>query len=126
MRAITLARGAEFFPPNFVSLFDDSASVSLDVFFDPKAGAIDKTVGMFNLLRKEVKKHGGWSPLTSWSHNTRALGEQAAGWGVNVARVLLTEVSDNVLKGAETQGVDGLVSELSTFLTQSTDRNSSE
>ncbi|RDX94017.1 hypothetical protein CR513_23640, partial [Mucuna pruriens] len=38
MRAIYIAKGSPLLPPDFVSIFDDMASSSLDVFFDPSRG----------------------------------------------------------------------------------------
>jgi hypothetical protein len=38
MRAIYIAKGSPLLPPDFVSIFDDLASSSLDVFFDPSHG----------------------------------------------------------------------------------------
>lgn len=38
MRAIYIAKGSTLLPPDFVSIFDDLASSSLDVFFDPSRG----------------------------------------------------------------------------------------
>lgn len=38
MRAIYIAKGSPLLPPDFVSIFDDLASSSLDVFFDPSRG----------------------------------------------------------------------------------------
>ncbi|RVX23531.1 hypothetical protein CK203_000233 [Vitis vinifera] len=41
MRAIYIAKGRPLLPPSFASIFDDSASSSLDVFFDPSSGLIN-------------------------------------------------------------------------------------
>ena len=38
MRAIYIAKGSPLLPPDFVSMFDDLASSSLDIFFDPSRG----------------------------------------------------------------------------------------
>lgn len=108
MRAVYIAKGSKLLPPAFASLFDDSAASSLDVFFDPANGSIDMqglTIGMFNLLRKGLNKRG-------YSGTSRYIGDlehmmKAA--GSNIIFAVLTEVSDNVLKGAETGGVDGMV-----------------
>ncbi|XP_024974996.1 uncharacterized protein LOC112513098 isoform X4 [Cynara cardunculus var. scolymus] len=67
MRAIYIAKGSPLLPPAFASIFDDLASSSLDVFFDPSSGL--------------VKLPG-----------------------------LTLEISDSVLRGAETSGVDGMFS----------------
>lgn len=40
MRAIYLAKGSLLLPPSFASMFDDLASSSLDVFFDPSQGLL--------------------------------------------------------------------------------------
>jgi hypothetical protein len=108
MRAIYIARGSSLLPPAFASLFDDSASSSLDVFFDPSNGSIDMqglTLGMFNILSKGLRKkgQGGTSRyLGDLEHTMRAAGS-------NLLFAVVTEVSDSVLKGAETSGFDGLV-----------------
>lgn len=41
MRAIYIAKGSPLLPPAFASIFDDLASSSLDVFFDPSTGLIN-------------------------------------------------------------------------------------
>lgn len=41
MRAIYIAKGSPLLPPAFASIFDDLASSSLDVFFDPSSGLIN-------------------------------------------------------------------------------------
>lgn len=41
MRAIYIAKGSPLLPPDFVSIFDDLASSSLDVFFDPSRGLMN-------------------------------------------------------------------------------------
>lgn len=49
MRAIYIAKGSPLLPPAFASIFDDLASSSLDVFFDPSSGLLNLpglTVGM--------------------------------------------------------------------------------
>lgn len=40
LRAIYIAKGSQLLPPAFASIFDDAASSSLDVFFDPSDGSI--------------------------------------------------------------------------------------
>lgn len=40
MRAIYIAKGSPLLPPAFASIFDDLASSSLDVFFDPSTALI--------------------------------------------------------------------------------------
>lgn len=41
MRAIYIAKGSPLLPPTFVSIFDDLASSSIDVFFDPSRALIN-------------------------------------------------------------------------------------
>lgn len=41
MRAIYIAKGSPLLPPAFASIFDDLASSSLDVFFDPSSGLLN-------------------------------------------------------------------------------------
>ncbi|XP_054810227.1 uncharacterized protein LOC129311789 isoform X2 [Prosopis cineraria] len=41
MRAMYIAKGSPLLPPDFVSIFDDLASSSLDVFFDPSRGLMN-------------------------------------------------------------------------------------
>ncbi|KAK8964258.1 hypothetical protein KSP40_PGU006437 [Platanthera guangdongensis] len=40
IRAVYIAKGSSLLPPAFSSIFDDTASSSLDVFFDPSDGSI--------------------------------------------------------------------------------------
>lgn len=47
MRAIYIAKGSPLLPPAFASIFDDLASSSLDVYFDPSRGLIN--IPGFNL-----------------------------------------------------------------------------
>lgn len=50
MRAIYIAKGSPLLPPSFTSIFDDLASSSLDVFFDPSSGLPNLpgvTIGIF-------------------------------------------------------------------------------
>ncbi|XP_024524529.1 uncharacterized protein LOC112344305 isoform X2 [Selaginella moellendorffii] len=108
MRAIYIARGSKLLPPGFSSLFDDSAASSLDVFFDPANGSIDLqglTLGMFNLLSRGLRKRGqgGTSRYLGDLENTVKKA------GSNIVFAVVTELSDNVLKGAETNGFDGMV-----------------
>lgn len=49
MRAVYIAKGSPLLPPAFASIFDDLASSSLDVFFDPSTGHLNLpglTIGM--------------------------------------------------------------------------------
>lgn len=41
MRAIYVTKGSSLLPPSFASIFDDSASSVLDVFFDPSDGSLN-------------------------------------------------------------------------------------
>lgn len=53
MRAIYIAKGSPLLPPEFASIFDDLASSSLDVFFDPSSGLVKLpglTLGITNSL----------------------------------------------------------------------------
>lgn len=53
MRAIYIAKGSPLLPPDFVSIFDDLASSSLDVFFDPSRALVTLpglTLGMSSTL----------------------------------------------------------------------------
>lgn len=73
MRAIYIAKGSPLLPPAFASIFDDLASSSLDVFFDPSSGLLNVpgvTLGIsfslymlgdyqndtfsFNVIREEI------------------------------------------------------------------------
>lgn len=41
MRSIYIAKGSTLLPPAFASVFDDTASASLDMFFDPSSGLVN-------------------------------------------------------------------------------------
>lgn len=41
MRSVSIARGSQLLPPAFASIFDDLASSSLDIFFDPSQGLMN-------------------------------------------------------------------------------------
>ncbi|CAM6111804.1 unnamed protein product [Calypogeia fissa] len=110
MRAIYIARGSKLLPPGFASLFDDSAASSLDVFFDPSNGSVDLqglTLGMFGMLKRGLRKkgRGGGTQryLGDLQHTVKAAGS-------NILFAAVTEVSDSVLKGADTYGFDGVLS----------------
>ncbi|KAH7331713.1 hypothetical protein KP509_20G047600 [Ceratopteris richardii] len=108
MRAVYIAKGSKLLPPAFTSLFDDSAASSLDVFFDPSRGTVDiqgLTLGMFNFLSNGLKKRG----LSGTNRYIGDLEHTMKTAGSNILFAVLTEVSDNVLKGAETGGFDGMV-----------------
>ncbi|KAH9301469.1 hypothetical protein KI387_013052, partial [Taxus chinensis] len=108
MRAIYIAKGSQLLPPAFTSLFDDTASSSFHLFFDPSTGSVDVqslTIGMFNLLRKGIKKKGFFGTHRHIVDLERTMKKA----GSNVLFAVITEVSDSVLKGAETSGFDGVV-----------------
>ncbi|BBN13913.1 hypothetical protein MPTK1_6g07390 [Marchantia polymorpha subsp. ruderalis] len=108
MRAIYIARGSKLLPPGFASLFDDSAASSLDVFFDPSSGSVDLqglTLGMFGVLSRGLRKQGKGG-------TQRYLGDlekSVKAAGSNLVFAVITEVSDSVLKGADANGFDGVV-----------------
>jgi hypothetical protein len=57
MRAIYIAKGSPLLPPDFVSIFDDLASSSLDVFFDPSRALKTLpglTLGMFHAVHSLI------------------------------------------------------------------------
>ncbi|CAN1225139.1 hypothetical protein LINGRAPRIM_LOCUS954 [Linum grandiflorum] len=61
MRAIYIAKGSPLLPPAFASIFDDMASSSLDVFFDPSRGLASLpgiTVGTFRLISNCIDGRG--------------------------------------------------------------------
>jgi len=63
LRAIYVTKGSSLLPPSFASIFDDSASSVLDVFFDPSDGSLNVpglTIGMFKFISKNMKS-GGFS-----------------------------------------------------------------
>lgn len=41
LRAIYVTKGSSLLPPSFASIFDDSASSVIDVFFDPSDGSLN-------------------------------------------------------------------------------------
>ncbi|KAL4568657.1 hypothetical protein LXL04_024272 [Taraxacum kok-saghyz] len=107
MRAIYIAKGSPLLPPAFASIFDDLASSSLDVFFDPSSGLIKLpglTLGTFKLLSKYINGKG----LSGTKRYLGDLGKTLKTAGSNVLFVAVTEISDSVLKGAETSGFNGM------------------
>ncbi|XP_031387722.1 uncharacterized protein LOC116200899 isoform X2 [Punica granatum] len=107
MRAIYIAKGSPLLPPGFASIFDDLASSSLDVFFDPSHGLMKLpglTLGTFKLLSKSIGGKG-FSGTKRYFGDLRKTLMSA---GSNVLFAAVTEVSDSVLKGAETSGFDGM------------------
>ncbi|KAI9166047.1 hypothetical protein LWI28_025262 [Acer negundo] len=109
MRSIYIAKGSPLLPPSFASIFDDSASSSLDVFFDPSRGLMNLpgvTLGTFKLISKCIDDKG----FSGTKRYFGDLGKTLRTAGSNVVFAAVTEISDSVLKGAETSGFDGLVS----------------
>ncbi|KAF7809778.1 putative vacuolar protein sorting-associated protein 13C [Senna tora] len=109
MRAIYIAKGSPLLPPDFVSIFDDMASSSLDVFFDPSRGLTNLpglTLGTFKFISKCIQG-GGFSGTKRYFGD---LGKTLRSAGSNVAFAAVAEISDSVLKGAEANGFNGMVS----------------
>ncbi|WOH10040.1 hypothetical protein DCAR_0729501 [Daucus carota subsp. sativus] len=109
MRAIYIAKGSPLLPPAFASIFDDSASSSLDVFFDPSSGLINLpglTIGTFKLISKSIDSKG----FSGTKRYFGDLGKTLKAAGSNILFAATTEISDSILKGAETSGFNGMVS----------------
>ncbi|XP_065873049.1 uncharacterized protein [Euphorbia lathyris] len=109
MRAIYIAKGSHLLPPDFVSMFDDLASSSLDAFFDPSRALVNLpgfTVGTFKFLSKCIQKKGFSGTKRYFGDLERTLKTV----GSNVLFAAVTEISDSVLRGAERSGFDGMVS----------------
>ncbi|CAM0949165.1 unnamed protein product [Alopecurus aequalis] len=107
LRAIYVTKGSLLLPPSFASIFDDSASSVLDVFFDPSDGSINLpglTIGMFKFISKNIKS-GGFSGTKRYLGD---LGKTVKTASSNALFAAITEVSDNVVKGAETNGLNGM------------------
>uniref|UniRef100_A0A453JT48 Senescence domain-containing protein n=1 Tax=Aegilops tauschii subsp. strangulata TaxID=200361 RepID=A0A453JT48_AEGTS len=105
MRAIYVTKGSSLLPPSFASMFDDSASSVLDVFFDPSDGSLNLpglTIGMFKFISKNMKSGGTKRYLGD-------LGKTVKTASSNALFAAITEVSDSVVKGAETNGLNGMV-----------------
>ncbi|XP_073156297.1 uncharacterized protein [Henckelia pumila] len=108
MRAIYMAKGSPLLPPAFASIFDDSASSSLDVFFDPSSGLLNLpgvTIGTLKLISKFIDNKG----FSGTRRYFGDLGKTLKTAGSNILFAAVTEVSDCVLKGAETSGFSGMV-----------------
>ncbi|PQP92489.1 uncharacterized protein Pyn_24908 [Prunus yedoensis var. nudiflora] len=108
MRAIYIAKGSPLLPPDFVSIFDDLASSSLDVFFDPSRGLKNLpglTLGTFKLISKCIDGNG----FSGTKRYFGDLGKSLRTAGSNVLFAAVTEISDSVLKGAEASGFNGVV-----------------
>uniref|UniRef100_A0ACD6A2G5 Uncharacterized protein n=1 Tax=Avena sativa TaxID=4498 RepID=A0ACD6A2G5_AVESA len=105
LRAIYVTKGSLLLPPSFASIFDDSASSVLDVFFDPSDGSLNLpglTIGMFKFISKNMKSGGTKRYLGD-------LGKTVKTASSNALFAAITEVSDNVVRGAETNGLNGMV-----------------
>uniref|UniRef100_A0A2N9G322 Vacuolar protein sorting-associated protein 13 VPS13 adaptor binding domain-containing protein n=2 Tax=Fagus sylvatica TaxID=28930 RepID=A0A2N9G322_FAGSY len=108
MRAIYIAKGSPLLPPDFVSMFDDLASSSLDVFFDPSHGLRNLpglTLGTFKFLSTFIGGKGSFGSKRYFGD----LGKTVRTAGSNVLFAAVTEISDSVLKGAEASGFNGMV-----------------
>ncbi|KAL9253019.1 Intermembrane lipid transfer protein VPS13-like protein [Drosera capensis] len=111
MRAIYIAKGSSLLPPTFASVFDDLASSSLDVFFDPSSNLLNVqglTLGTFKLLSKYIERKG----FSGTKRYFGDLGKTLKTAGSNILFSAVTEVSDSVLKGAESSGFSGMVRSL--------------
>ncbi|KAI4327520.1 hypothetical protein L6164_019969 [Bauhinia variegata] len=110
MRAIYIAKGSPLLPPDFVSIFDDLASSSLDVFFDPSRGSTMNlpgfTLGTFKFISKCIQGEG----FSGTKRYFGDLGKTLRSAGSNVAFAAVAEISDSVLKGAEANGFNGMLS----------------
>ncbi|XP_021758394.1 uncharacterized protein LOC110723347 isoform X1 [Chenopodium quinoa] len=108
MRAIYIAKGSPLLPPAFASVFDDLASSSLDVFFDPSSNLFNVrglTVGTFKLIKKCIEDKGFYGTKRYFGDLSKTLRNA----GSNILFAAVTEVSDSVLKGAESSGFNGMV-----------------
>ncbi|KAG1347955.1 hypothetical protein COCNU_06G017840 [Cocos nucifera] len=111
IRAVYIAKGSPLLPPAFASIFDDTASSSLDVFFDPSDGSISLpglTLGMFKFISKCINSKG----FSGTKRYFGDLGKTIKMAGSNVLFAAVTEISDSVLRGAETNGFSGMVNGL--------------
>ncbi|XP_048138871.1 uncharacterized protein LOC115740159 isoform X2 [Rhodamnia argentea] len=108
MRAIYIAKGSQLLPPGFASIFDDLASSSLDVFFDPSHGLM-KLPGFTSDTFKLISKSIGGKGFSGTRRYFGDLGKTLRTAGSNVLFAAVTEISDSVLRGAETSGFDGMI-----------------
>ncbi|XP_039010299.1 uncharacterized protein LOC120139014 [Hibiscus syriacus] len=109
MRSISIAKGSELLPPGFASIFDDLASSSLDIFFDPSQGLMNLPgfkSGTFKFISKCINGKG----FSGTKRYFGDLGKTLKTAGSNVIFAAVTEISDSVLKGAEASGFNGMVS----------------
>ncbi|XP_038880803.1 uncharacterized protein LOC120072502 isoform X2 [Benincasa hispida] len=105
MRAIYIAKGSSLLPPDFISIFDDLSSSSLDVFFDPSRGFMGFP-GTFKFIKQCIDAKRGSGTKRYFGD----LGKTLRTAGSNVMFAAITEISDSVLKGAEASGFNGMVS----------------
>ncbi|KAJ4788105.1 hypothetical protein LUZ62_039351 [Rhynchospora pubera] len=108
LRAVYVVKGSKLLPPTFASIFDDSALSSLDIFFDPSDGSISLpgvTMGMFKFISKGIKAKG----FSGTKRYLGDLGKTIERAGSKALFAAVTEISDNVLRGAETNGFNGMV-----------------
>ncbi|KAK9713068.1 hypothetical protein RND81_06G001000 [Saponaria officinalis] len=108
MRAVYIAKGSSLLPPAFASVFDDLASSSLDVFFDPSSSLFNAqglTLGTFKLISKCIENKGISGTRRYFGDLNRTLRNA----GSSILFAALTEVTDSVLKGAESSGLNGMV-----------------
>ncbi|CAN6343588.1 unnamed protein product [Urochloa humidicola] len=108
LRAIYVTKGSSLLPPSFASIFDDSASSVLDVFFDPSDGSLNVpglTIGMFKFISKNMKS-GGFSGTKRYLGD---LGKTVKTASSNALFAAVTEISDSVVRGAEANGLNGMV-----------------
>ncbi|KAJ6838055.1 uncharacterized protein M6B38_321965 [Iris pallida] len=108
MRAIYIAKGSPLLPPAFASIFDDTASSSLDVFFDPSDGSVylpGLTLGMFKFISKCIDSKG----FSGTKRYFGDLGKTIKLAGSNAIFAAVTEISDSIVRGAETSGLNGMV-----------------
>ncbi|XP_066358424.1 uncharacterized protein [Miscanthus floridulus] len=107
LRAVYVTKGSLLLPPSFASIFDDSASSVLDVFFDPSDGSLNVpglTIGMFKFISKNMKS-GGFSGTKRYLGD---LGKTVKTASSNALFAAITEISDSVVRGAETNGLNGM------------------
>ncbi|KAK9044527.1 hypothetical protein V6N11_058426 [Hibiscus sabdariffa] len=109
MRSISIAKGSQLLPPGFASIFDDLASSSLDIFFDPSQGLMNLPgfkSGTFKFISRCINAKG----FSGTKRYFGDLGTTLKTAGSNVIFAAVTEISDSVLKGAEASGFNGMVS----------------
>lgn len=103
-RAIYIAKGSLLLPPDFISIFDDLSSSSLDVFFDPSRGFMGFP-GTFKFIKQFIDVQRRFGTKRYFGD----LGKTLSTAGSNVMFAAITEISDSVLKGAEASGFSGMV-----------------